>query len=54
MKKYEAIIFDLDGTIVDTNGFVKDAIGILLKNRNIDLSSGELEEFIVKIGIKGY
>lgn len=48
MKKYEAVIFDLDGTLLDTLEDLKDSVNYALKNAGMPLRS--MEEVRASVG----
>ncbi len=49
MAMIKAIIFDMDGTLVDSIPFHKDAWLLFLKKHGIILAPEELEDFLVRI-----
>lgn len=47
MKKYELIIFDCDGTLVDSESLTNRLIAIMINERGIDITSEECLELFV-------
>ena len=53
MKKYKAVIFDLDGTLLDTLEDLKDSVNYALENAGMPLRSLEEVRTFVGNGVGG-
>lgn len=53
-KKYDAIIFDLDGTILNTLGTYTHLMNIILKENNLPIHSSEMFKSFIGNGAKNF
>lgn len=51
IKRYDLIVFDWDGTIMDSTGLIAECVQLAARNRGLPVPSTELAKSIIGLGI---